>query len=119
MAILAPSAAKFFATPRLMPLPPPVTKTVLPLYKSFAKYWVQSIVRPRKVLNQVCYRFGVRRARGYEAALQGGVRTPDRVFEKELFHFGIDFVDGRVIGTRHRDDDLKAAFPRLSCLDFD
>jgi hypothetical protein len=31
MATLAPKAAKFFATPRLMPLPPPVTKTVLPL----------------------------------------------------------------------------------------
>ena len=30
IAMLAPRAAKFFATPRLTPLPPPVTKTVLP-----------------------------------------------------------------------------------------
>src|SRR4051812_21088146 len=31
----APRAAKLFATPRLMPLPPPVTNTVLPLKRSF------------------------------------------------------------------------------------
>ncbi len=30
MAMFAPSAAKFFATPRLMPLPPPVMNTDLP-----------------------------------------------------------------------------------------
>src|SRR5215471_5863957 len=44
MATLAPTAAKFFATPRLMPLPPPVTKTVLPLKRSFVKYRVINTV---------------------------------------------------------------------------
>ena len=34
---LAPSAAKLRAMPRLMPLPPPVTKTVRPLKRSRAK----------------------------------------------------------------------------------
>src|SRR5450759_3873479 len=46
MAILAPSAAKFFAIPRLMPLPPPVTKTVLPLNRSLEKYEVMFMESP-------------------------------------------------------------------------
>jgi hypothetical protein len=45
MATLAPSAPKFFAMPRLMPLPPPVTKTVLPLKASLAKKSVISMSR--------------------------------------------------------------------------
>src|SRR5258708_7124217 len=44
IATLAPKAAKFFATPRLIPLPPPVTKTVLPLNRSFARYRVTSML---------------------------------------------------------------------------
>ena len=38
MLILAPTAAKFFATPRLIPLPPPVMNTVLPVKSSLEKY---------------------------------------------------------------------------------
>ena len=45
IATLAPTAAKFFATPRLMPLPPPVTNTVLPLNRSLAKYLAISMGR--------------------------------------------------------------------------
>src|SRR5205085_3941883 len=50
IATCAPSAAKFEATPRLMPLPPPVTKTVLPLNSSRGRWcwtimvflWIQA-----------------------------------------------------------------------------
>ena len=37
IAMLAPTVAKFLAIPRLIPLPPPVTKTVLPAKRSFEK----------------------------------------------------------------------------------
>ena len=44
IAMSAPSAAKFFATPRLMPLPPPVTKTVRPLKRFSAKHRLTSMM---------------------------------------------------------------------------